>query len=126
MDVCVPQRGLPFTKANLAATYAEHAASQVQAMPTAHKPPNAPIPWPDQLTTWYQVDYLHWTPHIEEVQHFVLKRINIYSGWRFVQDVSTSITIHRLTSCFTNPHAGGHRSPSDQSVYCIDNELTLR
>lgn len=51
MDVCVPQRGFPFTKAYLAATYSEHAASQVQAMPTAHKPLNVANPWPDQLTT---------------------------------------------------------------------------
>lgn len=126
MDVCVLQHGLPLTKAYMTGYNLCWVCRQPRASSPIN-PQDVTTLGAAQLTTWYQVDSLHWIPHIRKVQHFVLPRINIYSRGRFVLDsVSTSITIHGLISYFVSSHVGWHSGASYQSAHWVENELTLR
>jgi hypothetical protein len=117
------QHGLPFTKAYLATAAAECQICQ-QQKPTL-SPRYGTIPRGDQPATWWQVDYIGQLPSWKG-QHFVLTRVNTYSGYGFAfpaSNASVKTTIHGLTECLIYCHGIPHSISSDQGTHFTDREV---
>nr|XP_023411678.1 mitotic spindle assembly checkpoint protein MAD1 isoform X1 [Loxodonta africana] len=132
----VQQHGLPLTKADSATTTLERPGCQ-QQRPTL-SPQYATIPRGDQRAAWWQVNYIGPLP-LWKWQHFVLTRIDTYSGYIFAFptcDASAKTTICELTECLIHimvshtllPQIKEHNQQSETGMRAIlgsyDSELT--